>query len=363
MNPHRPENAASCTYYQYVLCPMFLARSRQFFKCLSLLKEFTVLLNISLVLLAMLVGNVQAEIAVVLNSRDASISIINTASLDTQQVIEVGKEPHHLMLTPDKTSLIVANSASDELFFLDPQQGKIKRRIKNIADPYQIGFSPDGKWFVANCLRLDRVDIYEVQGQGEDKTFHLVKRVPLPKLPSHMIFSADSKWVFVTLQGSDELAAIDLTTQTLAWKMKLGKQPAGIWMTPDDQHLLVGIMGQNYVDVINWRDRKGLRHIITGDGAHNFRPLGDGRHVFVSNRVANTISLIDQQTLQKIYDISVPGGPDCMDITPDHKQIWVTSRWLKRISVVDIDTRKIIKTIPVGRSPHGIYLAKSAAWK
>jgi YVTN family beta-propeller protein len=83
----------------------------------------------------------------------------------------------------------------------------------------------------------------------------------------------------------------------------------------------------------------------------------------VSNRVDNSISVIDQSTLEKKYDIPVPGGPDCMEVTADGKLIWVTQRWVKQVAVVDVAQRKVIATIPVGRSPHGIFFVNSAPWK
>jgi DNA-binding beta-propeller fold protein YncE len=300
-----------------------------------------------------------AGVVVVLNSGDASISLLDQDKRAEVRRFDVGKEPHHLMATPDARTLIVANAASNDLLFLDPLSGSILRRVQNIADPYQIGFSPDRKWFVANALRLDRVDIYAADG-GELRP---VKRISLPKTPSHMAFSSDSAIVFVTLQGSDEVAAIRLSDQSVLWKLKVGRLPAGIWMTPDERHLLVGIMGEDYVEVIDWRARKSLKRIVTGKGAHNFRPLGDGRYVFVGNRVAGTVSLIDQLALEKTADIAVPHGPDCMEVSADRKWLWVTQRWGKSVAVVDIDARSVAKTIPVGRSPHGIFFANSAPWR
>jgi YVTN family beta-propeller protein len=195
------------------------------------------------------------------------------------------------------------------------------------------------------------------------KPFKLVKRIATPKAPSHIAFSADSQFAFVTLQDSHEVAAIRLADQTLAWKLKVGDLPAGIWMTPDDRHLLVGVMGRDYVEVIDWRAQKSVKRIVTGKGAHNFRPLGDGRHVFVTNRVENTVSLLDMQTLEKVYDIRVPNGPDCMEVSADGRTLWVTQRWGKSVAVVDIPSRKMVGSIPVGKSPHGIFIADSAPWK
>ncbi|MBR7792753.1 MULTISPECIES: cytochrome D1 domain-containing protein [Undibacterium] len=298
----------------------------------------------------------QSNVVVVLNSRDATVSLLDQQTYKEISTFPIGKEPHHLMATPDNKSLIVANAIGDELVFLDPKSGQIQRRIKDIADPYQIGFSPDQKWFVSNSLRLDRVDFYKFDGQD----LKLVNRVPLAKLPSHMAFDAASTTVFITQQGSDQVSAIDLATQKVKWTIPVGKLPAGIVMTPDDKYLLVGIMGKDYVEVIDWRTQKTVKRIKAGVGTHNFRALGDKRHVFVSNRTSNEINILDQQTLEMVGSIPVPGGPDCMEVSEDGKTLWATLRWIKKVAVVDIPSRKVIKLIPVGRSPHGVFFANRA---
>ena len=297
-----------------------------------------------------------APVVVVLNSRDATISLLNQEDYTTIKSIPVGKEPHHLMATPDNKSLIVASATGNELIFLDPKTGEIQRRVKDISDPYQIGFSPDQKWFIANALRLDRIDIYRFDGRD----LKLAKRLALPKMPSHMVFSSDSSTAFITQQGSDEISAVDLATQKVKWSMPVGKLPAGIAMTPDEKYLLVGIMGSDYVQVIDWRTQKFVKKIKAGMGAHNFRAMGDKRHTFVSNRISNTINIIDQKTLENIGTINVPGGPDCMELTDDGKTLWVTLRWIKKVAVIDVASKKILKLIPVGRSPHGVYFINNA---
>jgi YVTN family beta-propeller protein len=303
-------------------------------------------------LMAVGLSPAHANNVVVLNSGEASISLIDET---TQQVVSsfpVGKEPHHLMATPDNSSLIVANSVSNNLVFLDPKTGQVQRWVEGIEDPYQIGFSPDKKWLVTTGLRLDRLDIYHF----DHDNLVLAKRLPLAVMPSHMAFSNDGKTVFVTLQVSGELAAVDLATQTVLWKMKVGETPAGLWMTPGDKYLLVGMTGADYVAVVDWRTRQVIKTIHTGKGAHNFRSLDDGRHVVVSNRVASTISVIDEEALTNVGDITgLLPGPDDMELTADRRFLWVTFRFAKRVGIIDMNTRTLVKTIAVGRSPHGIY--------
>jgi YVTN family beta-propeller protein len=299
--------------------------------------------------LSLSAGALAKDVAVILNSGENSISLVDRLRYEEIERVTVGREPHHLMATPDDKYLIVAESASNDLLFLDPKTGAIKRRLENISDPYQIGFSPNKKFFVAASLRLDRVDIYG------GSPFHVLKHIEAPKMPSHLAFDRDSRLVFVTLQGSDEIAAIDLETQEMKWKLPVGRQPAGILMTSDDQYLLVGIMGEDNVAVIDWRAQKIVKKIVTAKGAHNFLPMGDGRRVLVSNRVANTISIIDYKNLTVLESFAAPGGPDCMELSKDGKELWVTSRWIKRVNVIDMATKQVIHSIPVGKSPHGVY--------
>ena len=69
-----------------------------------------------------------------------------------------------------------------------------------------------------------------------------------------------------------------------------------------DRQLLVGLTGSDGVEVydVTGKEPRLTKKIPTGKGAHAFRAAGDGRHVYVSNRVANTISKIDLQTMQEM---------------------------------------------------------------
>jgi YVTN family beta-propeller protein len=293
----------------------------------------------------------------VLNSLDASISVIDPVSFTERKRIPTGKEPHHLYLTPDEKSLLVANALSNSLTFIDPVTAEVQRTLGDIVDPYQLRFSPDMRWFVTAANRLDHVDLYHWQPQDAAKPLKLVKRVAAPKTPSHLTIDSKSTVVYVSLQDSDELMAIDLATQAPRWKIKCGKMPADVFLTRDDQRLFVGLTGDKVVEVydVGGAAPKLIQRIATGEGAHAFRARGDGKHLFVSNRVANTISLIDTQSMTVVSELPGPSGPDCMEVLADGKTLLVSSRWARKLTFVDIESRKVLRQIPVGRSPHGVW--------
>ena len=293
----------------------------------------------------------------VLNSLDADVSIIDPATYTVLRRLPTGKEPHHLYLAPDEKTLIVANAGSNTLTFIDPTDGKLLRTVTGIIDPYHLRFSPDMQWFVTAANRLHHVDIYRWHGATAAEPFKLIKRINAPKTPSHLYIDGNSTVAYVSLQDSDELLAVDLATQTPRWKIKVGKLPADLYLTADDRTLLVGLTGDRVVEAydVSGPQPRLIKRIPTGEGAHAFRAKGDKRHVFVSNRVANTISLIDTQTLTVVDELPGPGGPDDMDLTADGRTLLLASRWARKLSVIDIASKKVVRQIDVGRSPHGVW--------
>ncbi len=308
------------------------------------------------VLALLLCGVASAQAAnplFVLNSLDANVSVIDPVSWKVTKRISTGKEPHHIYMTPDEKSVIVANAGGDSLTFIDPRTAEVQRVVRGTMDPYQLRFSPDMKWFVTVANRLNHIDIY--RWDGKDLT--LAKRIPSGKTPSHIWIDSKSTTAYASMQDSDELVAVDLNTQTLKWRVKTGPLPADVFGTPDDKYLLVGMTGGNHVEVYDVSGPQAKLHktIPTGEGAHAFRALGDGRHVFLGNRVANTVNKIDYTTLESVAQFPAPGGPDCMEVSADGKLLFVSSRWIKKVSVIDIATGKLVRQIPVGKSPHGIW--------
>jgi len=276
--------------------------------------------------------------------------------------VPTGKEPHHLYLTPDEKSLMVANATGNTITMMDPKTGDVQRTLTGIVDPYQLQFSPDMKWFVTAANRLDHIDIYAWQPQEKGAELKLVKRVPAGKTPSHIMIDKKSTTAYVTLQDSDQLIAIDLATQTPKWTVSVGKTPADVFLTPDQKTLLVALTGDSFVEAYDVSNgpAKLVKRIPTAAGAHAFRAQGDKRHLFVSNRTANSISRIDMQTLAVTDTFAVPGGPDCMDVLADGKTLLVTSRWARKMTVVDLEQKKVVNQVSVGKSPHGVWTLNHA---
>jgi DNA-binding beta-propeller fold protein YncE len=284
-------------------------------------------------------------LAFVVNSGGASISLIDMSSQKEVRRIPVLREPHHVALSPDGRSLLVGDTVGNEMLFLDPATAALQKRMP-IADPYQLAFSPNGKFLVVNGLARNQVDVYDAA------SMQLLKRFPIASMPSHLDYAPDSSRVFVSLQGTDSLVAIDLNRLVILWKEKVGKTPAGVlW---HDGRVLVADMGTDYVAVIDPADGHVIDRAHSGRGAHNLFLSPDHKIIWVNNRVGGTTTSLDAATLKPIRSYAIPGGPDDIAFAPDGR-LWITRRFAEKVAVLD-PTSGEYQTIEVGRSPHGLFL-------
>ncbi|WP_428391230.1 YncE family protein [Lichenicoccus sp.] len=290
-------------------------------------------------------GLAPERLAFVLNSAAASISEIDIDTHREVRRLDVFREPHHMALTPDGRSLVVGDTSGNALFFLDPVTGAMQRHIA-LSDPYQLSYSPDGKWLTVAGLKRNQIDIYDAA------TMRLAHRVPARRMPSHINYAPDSETVYVSLQGSGRLIAIDTASGRVRWDSAVGNTPAGVlWHMG---RILVGVMGTDYVAVVDPRDGRVERRVHMAPGPHNLFVGPAGHRLFVTCRVSGFIEQLDWNTLAIVHTWRLPGGPDDIVFGPDGA-LWATLRWRQHVAVLDLATGTT-SLIATGRSPHGIWL-------
>jgi len=287
----------------------------------------------------------------IMNSGAASLSVIDIATRRETRRIPVLREPHHWALTPDRKELLIGDSSGNELQVLDPATFAVLRRMP-ISNPYHLQFSPNGKHFVVAGLARNQIDIYEAG------SYKLLKRFPIRSMPSHMDFLPDSSMVFLSLQGTGRIAAIDLRALELVWNEPCGAAPAGVLV--HGGRVLVANMGGDDVTVMDAATGRTLRRIRTGKGAHTLFRSPDRKTIWVNNRLdTQSVVVLDAATLDPLRRYRLPGGPDDLEFAPDGN-IWFTMRFIHKVAVLDPGSGEFT-TIDVGRSPHGIFLNASAA--
>lgn len=186
------------------------------------------------------------------------------------------------------------------------------------------------------------------------------------RCPNHADFSIDGRYVIFTCEFAGGLVKIDVVNRKVLGSLKLSKggMPQDIRVAPVGRVFYVADMMANGVFVVDGDAFAEIGFIPTGIETHGLYPSRDAKKLYVSNRGSNkihgpkhgpgSVSVLDFATRRVEATWRIPGGgsPDMGNVSVDGKYLWLTGRFDDVVYVFDT-ANGAVKSIPVGKEPHG----------
>jgi DNA-binding beta-propeller fold protein YncE len=287
------------------------------------------------------------------NSLSNTVDEIDPATGAITKHFAVGRLPQHVVPSWDLKTLYVTNDLGNSLTPIDPRTGEPGPTIP-VDDPYNMYFTPDGKYSIVVAERFRRLDF------RDPHTFQLIKPLQTPcKGVDHMDFSADGSYLIASCEFSGQVIKVDLKTLSVVGVMALrggNAKPQDVKVDPTGRRFYVADMIRGGVYVIDAASFTVSDFIPTGRGAHGLYVSRDARTMFITNRDAGSVSLLDFSTDHVVATWVMPGGgsPDMGGVSADGKTLWVSGRYNSRVYAFDVATGALVKSIVVGSGPHGL---------
>ncbi|HZT42345.1 MAG TPA: hypothetical protein VFA07_09145 [Chthonomonadaceae bacterium] len=286
------------------------------------------------------------------NSDSDTLDVIDPATFQIIAHYRVGTLPQHVVPSYDLKTLWVTNDKSNSLTPIDPATGKLGRPVP-VADPYNLYFTPDGRFAIVVAEGLQRLDFRDA------RTMRLVHSLKVPyKGVDHMDFSKDGRYLIASCEFAGTLIKVDVPQQKLVGALPLphGDMPQDVKLSPDGSVFYVADMMANGVWLIDGDRLKVLGFLPTGKGAHGLYASRDAKNLYVSNRGEGSVSLISFARRKVIEKWRLPhgGSPDMGGVSADGNVLWLSGRYNAEVYAIDTHTGELLARIPVGRGPHGL---------
>ncbi len=297
-------------------------------------------------------------------------------------------------------TLLVANNGENNVALLDDQTGAVLTTLPTGEGPHEIAVSADGRFaYIADSGAPTK--------PGNTITvINLAKRQVAGKLtlgehqPHDLRVSADGRRLWVASAPTQSAVEVDTMTGTVTRTWKTGVD--GGWMltaSSDDRKVFVAHLEGGGVSLIDLASGEVTR-AITPKGEMGFDVSPDGGEVWAANAENSQISVVDART-GKILSTFSSGGqsPVRLKFTPDGKRVLVPTADKKlivfdasrrklvatvelefrpkviavsgdgkeafighpsedRVSVVDLSSLKVVRTLPTGKRPDGVAWVK-----
>jgi YVTN family beta-propeller protein len=286
--------------------------------------------------------------------------------------------PWHMVLAAAQGK----NPGENALLIVDPVAKQVVARVPLSGQPHNITVSPDGKIaYTSNAIRgtdaknfpggsetlpSDSISVVDLAAKKEVR----VVNVGAGANPHGIWFAAGK--VYYTAEGSKTVGRYDPKQDIVDWIGGVGQNRVHeLVVSRDGSKIFTANIGSDNVamiaswdpqhDVLTAGDRPppwNVTVIPTGHGAEGIDITPDEKEVWVLNGHDSSISVIDVDTRKVVHTIELnTDGPLRITLTPDGKLALVPSGTAELL-VVDTKSRKLIKKIPsVGTRSHGVVVS------
>jgi DNA-binding beta-propeller fold protein YncE len=286
------------------------------------------------------------------NSQSDSVDEIDPSTFNIVRHFAVGALPQHVTPSYDLKTLYVLNDLGNSLTPINPLNGVPGRPIP-VDDPYNMYFTPDGRYAIVVAERLGRLDF------RFPHTFRLHHSLNVPcRGVDHMDFSPDGRYLIATCEFSGQLLKVDVQREKVVGLITMpgGAIPQDVKLSPNGKIFYVADMGRGGVWKVTGSPFRILGFIRTGAGTHGLYVSRDARFLYITNRAEGSISVLDLSSGKLVAKWRIPGGgsPDMGNVSADGRVLWLSGRWNDVVYAISTKTGRLLAKIPVGASPHGL---------
>ena len=286
------------------------------------------------------------------NSASNTVDVVDQRTFKIVAHYAVGQLPQHVTPSYDLKTLWVDNDEGNSLTPVSPITGRPTGPAVHVDDPYNLYFTPGGRYAIVVAERARRLDFRFAH------SMRLHRSLSLPcRGVDHVDFSADGRHLLASCEFSAQMVYIDVRRQRVVRVLNLPRadaMPQDVKLSPDGRRYYVADMAANGVWTVDARRVRVTGFIRTGFGAHGLYPSRDAKRLFVTNRGEGTISVLDFQTGKPIVKWNVGGSPDMGGVSADGKVLWLSGRYDAQLYAIRTRDGHVLARIPVGYEPHGV---------
>ena len=271
-----------------------------------------------------------------------------------EQTINVVRNPHELVITPDQRFMYLSNYAApgNTISVVDLMACKHIKQIPTgeYTRIHGAAMAPDGKnaYFTAGQTGW----VVEV----DTATHAVIRAIPTHGKISHMVLvSNDNRRIYTANIETKNVSVIDRKTGVLITQIQCEEGAEGMASTPDGKQLWVANQSGGSMSIIDIATHKVAERFDLPGMPVRIRFTRDGKRAYVPSWAPEgELIVIDVPSRKEIKRVRVGGYAIGVELSPDEKRAFVGCEYSDGLHVVNTETLEVEGTIDTGEGPDPI---------
>jgi YVTN family beta-propeller protein len=298
------------------------------------------------------------------NSLGDDISVIDLATFKVIDTIKVGNLPHALCAPADGRRLFTTIESEKNLKTIDTRTGKIVDTIPVTGKPNECAATPDGRYVGVPIRDGDSVNVVDMMLKK------VVKVLPV-KAPHNCFNPGSNANMYVSSMGSNEIDVIDLKKMEYSAHIPTGGIPRPYAVTGDEKTLYTALTNLHGFAVSDIPGRKVIGRVELPPApplscplevdtpTHGLALTPDGRQLWVTSLADGGVYVYDLATKKTSPLIHVGKCPNWISFSPDGKYCAVSNSDDNDCSIIDTHTQREVARVKVGKGPKRVLVVKA----
>lgn len=292
----------------------------------------------------------------VTNSQGDDITVIDLASRKVTDDIHVGLDVHGVCAPADGRRLFTTIESEKNFKIIDTADDEITATIPLTGTPNQCASTPDGHYVDVPIRDGNSVDIVDT------KEKKVIKVLPVHE-PHNGYDANDNQHIFVSSMGDHEIDLIDLQKMDYIAKIPVGGIPRPYVVSSDEKMLYSALTDFHGFVIASIPERKVSARVELPPAppancvlephtpTHGLALSPDGRELWVTSLGDSGVYVYDVATKKISSEVPVGKCPNWITITPDGRYVAVSNSDSDDASIIDGAMHREIARVKVGKSP------------
>ena len=284
-----------------------------------------------------------------------------------QTAVSVGRHPHEMVLSPDGKYVYITDNGTMRIEHAGKGGNTVsvvdiaaRKRADTMSTgshrrPHGISIDPR-TWLLAVTTEApDRLVLFD--GRQRRYLRHFEVRGKTTHMVSLGPGKSGAEWAYVSNSGMDTVTAVQLTTGANK-VIQAGDRPEGSVLSKDGKHLFVANREAATVTIIDTERHAAIGEIRTGKGPVRIGITPDGKTLVYALMHDRKIEFTDLDTRRPVAQVAVDGDPISISVSADGKFAFAAAEEKDTVYVISVPERKLVRQFQTakGAGPDALLL-------